>query len=94
MNVTVNIPTNGTRDEAKEKLVANIKSVDGLVIQPAWVADYQATLSMSYSGFATSGKIKINDDFVWVEVQIPRIARRWAPMIEKTVQEKLGKILA
>ncbi len=94
MNVTVNIPTNGTIDEAKEKLVANIDSVKGLVIKPTWDSDYQASLSMSYSGFATSGHIKITDEFVWVEVQVPRIARRWAPTIEKTVQEELGKILS
>lgn len=94
MNVTVNVPTNGTPDEAKEKLVANLESIKGLAIKPSWVSDYQASLSMSYSGFATSGHIKITDEFVWVEVQVPRIARRWAPTIEKTVKEELGKILA
>ena len=94
MTVNVVVTFTCSQSEAKAKVVTNIDSVKGLTIEPTWTSDFSANLSVSYSGFATSGSIRIDPDMVVVAVQIPRIARRWAPTVEKTIREELGKILA
>ena len=94
MTTNVNVPIQCSQSEAKAKVVTNISSVKGLTIQPTWIKEFSADLSVSYSGFATSGTIRIDPDMVCVVVQIPRIARRWAPTIEKSIREEMGKILS
>ncbi len=96
-NLTISIPHQLTRDEAKRRIREQMGAVRGQVsaigsLQETWEGD-KMVFSLSAMGQPISGHMTVEDHKVNVEVALPWLLRMLAGTVKQNVEQQVRGLL-